>query len=125
MEKNRNSSFWKGFAYAFAGIRDTYKTEPNFRFHFFAMIFAVLLGFFLSLSVFEWLWIFLVIALVIGMELMNTALEALSDLVSQQYNPLIKKAKDAAAAAVLVLSIFALLVGFLIFVPKIWFILIK
>jgi diacylglycerol kinase len=121
----KNSKFWKGFANAFAGIRDTYKTEPNFKFHCIAMVFAVLLGFFLSLSIFEWLWILLAIALVLGMELMNTALEALSDLVSPEYNPLIKKAKDAAAAAVLILSVFAFLVGLTILVPKIWFILIK
>jgi diacylglycerol kinase len=120
MGKERSNKFLKGFGYAFAGIRDTYKTELNFRVHFFAMLFAILLGLFLSLSVFEWLWIFLAITLVMAMELINTALEALSDLASLEYNPFIKKAKDAAAAAVLVVSVFALLVGLSIFAPKLW-----
>jgi diacylglycerol kinase len=118
MKKGKVNKFLKGFAYAFSGILATFKTEINFRVHFFATIIAVLLGLFLSLSVFEWLWIFLAIALVMSMELINTALEALSDSISLEYNPLIEKAKDAAAAAVLVVSIFALLIGLCIFIPK-------
>jgi diacylglycerol kinase len=119
MKEESNNKFFKGFGYAFSGIRDTYKTEPNFRFHFFAMILVILLGLLLSISGVEWLWVFLAIALVMAMELINTALEALADSTSAKYNPLIKKAKDAAAAAVLVVSIFALLIGICIFVPKI------
>lgn len=109
----------KGFKYAFEGIRDTYKTELNFRIHFFAMLVAMVLGIFLSLTTAEWLWILISITLVMAFELMNTALEALSNSISLEHNPYIKKAKDAAAAAVLVISFFALLTGLLIFLPKI------
>lgn len=120
MMKKGSYKFLKGFIYAFSGIRDTFKTELNFRVHFFAVILAVFLGFVFSISAFEWLWIFLAIALVMAMELINTAIEALSNLVSLEYHPLIKKAKDASAAAVLVVSVFALLIGLFIFVPKVW-----
>lgn len=119
MKEERSNKFLKGFGYAFSGIRDTYRTEPNFRFHVFAMVFAIVLGVLLPISSNEWLWIFLSITLVMAMELINTALEALADSTSTEYNPLIKKAKDAAAAAVLVVSGFALLIGLCIFVPKI------
>ena len=68
----------------------------------------------------EWLWILLSIALVLAAELFNTALESLANLVSLEFQPLIKKSKDASAAAVLVVSILALLVGVFIFIPKLW-----
>src|SRR5690606_23193347 len=118
MKEKGINKFFRGFAYAFSGIRDTYKTELNFRFHFFAAIFVVLLGLLFSISGVEWLLIFLSITLVMAMELINTAVEALADSTSTEYNPLIKKDKDAAAAAVLVVAIFALLIGLYIFVPK-------
>lgn len=110
--------FLKGFTYAFSGIRDTFKTELNFRFHFFAMLIALFLGFICSLTLQEWLWIFLAIASVMASELINTAIEAMADLVSADVHPLVKKAKDAAAAAVLIISIFALIVGLFVFIPK-------
>lgn len=112
--------FFKGFGYALLGISDTFKTELNFRIHVVAMLIAVGLGLFFSISMQEWLWIFLAIALVMALELMNTALEALANLVSSDFHPFIKKAKDAAAAAVLIVSIFALLVGGIVFIPKVW-----
>lgn len=114
------NKFFRGFGYAFSGIRDTFKTELNFRFHFFAMLIALFLGFVLSISMQEWLWVLLAIALVMALELMNTALEALANLVSLEFHPLIKKTKDAAAAAVLIVSVFALLVGGVVFIPKIY-----
>lgn len=114
------NKFLKGFGYAYSGIRATFSTELNFRFHFFAMLTALGLGFFLSISIQEWLWVFLAIALVMALELVNTALEALANLVSLEFHPLVKKAKDATAGAVLVISVFALLVGGIVFVPKIW-----
>lgn len=110
--------FLKGFGYAFSGIRDTFKTEINFRIHCFTAIGVVLFGLLLSLSTFEWLWIIVAIAMVLAAELINTAFEFLANAVSLEFNPLIKKAKDASAAAVLVLSVLALLIGLFIFIPK-------
>lgn len=111
--------FIKGFSYAFSGLINTFKTEVNFRFHVFATFITIALGWYLSLSTLEWLWVFLSIALVLSFELMNTALEAICNRLSMNFDPSIKKAKDAAAAAVLLVSVFALLVGVFIFVPKI------
>lgn len=111
--------FFKGFSFAFSGLTDTFKSEVNFRFHVFAMVLAIAFGWFFSLSTTEWLWIFLSIALVLSFELMNTALEAVCDKLSLNHDSFIKKAKDAAAAAVLIVSAFAFLVGVLIYFPKI------
>lgn len=118
MTKGKINKFLKGFGYAFSGIRATFKTELNFRIHFFAMVIALLLGLTLSLSLFEWLWVFLAIGLVLAAELFNTALEALANSVSLEFHPSIKKSKDAAAAGVLVISILALVIGLFIFIPK-------
>ena len=121
MEKSKGiHKFIKGFGYAYSGLVHTFKTELNFRFHFFAAIAALLLGLILGISLFEWFWVFLAIGLVMATELFNTAIEALANAISLSFDPLIKKAKDASAAAVLVVSVFAFLVGLFIFIPKIW-----
>lgn len=80
---------------------------------------ALLLGFILDISIGEWFCIILVIALVLAAELFNTAIESLADAVSLVPNQQIKKAKDAAAAAVLILAGFTLLCGAYIYIPKI------
>lgn len=120
MRKERSNKFLKGFTYAFSGIIATFKTELNFRVHFFAAVAALLFGLFFRISLFEWFWVSLAIALVVAAELLNTAIEALANAISLTFNPFVKKAKDAAAAAVLVVSVFAFLVGGFIFIPKIW-----
>lgn len=68
----------------------------------------------------EWRWIVLSIALVLVSELLNTAIEALVDLVSPGYHALAKRAKDAAAAAVLLAAIAAVIIGCTVFIPKLW-----
>src|SRR5690554_4530219 len=84
----------KGFGYAYSGFLDTFKTELNFRFHFFISIAVLLLGIVLGISLFEWFWVFLAIALVMAAELFNTAIEASTNAFSLSYHPFIKKAKD-------------------------------
>ncbi len=76
------------------------------------------IGAFLSLSAIEWCLVLLCMVMVIGMEAMNTALEYLTDLVSPEHHPLAGKAKDVAAAAVLICAIGAVIVAAIIFVPK-------
>ena len=78
----------------------------------------VFLGCYTKLNSTEWLWISLAIALVIVLELLNTAIEVLVDLVCPEQNPKAGAIKDLAAAAVLVASLFAVTVGLFIFVPK-------
>ncbi|MBS2212566.1 diacylglycerol kinase family protein [Carboxylicivirga mesophila] len=84
-----------------------------------AAVGVVLLGFYFSLSSLEWVAVLLCIGFVFAMELLNSAIEALADFVSVEHQALIKKAKDMAAAAVLVAALVAFVVGLLIFLPKI------
>jgi len=117
--KPSKPSFFQGFSYAYAGIINSIKSEANLKVHLGAACLAIAMGLFFQISSNEWLWILLVIFLVLAAEVMNTAIESLSNLVSPEYHPLIKKTKDASAGAVLLLSVFALICGFIIFLPKI------
>lgn len=114
-----NNRFQRSVRHAVAGLREAFATERHVRIHGVIALLAVVLGALLPLVASEWLWILLCIALVIGAELFNTALEALTDLASPDYHPLAKKAKDVAAGAVLVCVLFAIVAGAIIFLPKI------
>lgn len=107
------------FRYAFQGVADLFRSQPNARIHALATGVAVIAGYFLQISRLEWVAIVLCVALVISLEAMNTALEYLTDLVSPDYHPLAGKAKDVAAAAVLIAAIGALAVAAIVFLPKI------
>jgi len=108
----------RSFGYAFKGIGYAAKTQLNFRIHLAATLLAAFLGYALHISVNEWQWIILSIALVLIMELLNTAIEFLTDLVSPEYNELAGRVKDVSAGAVVVAALFALITGSLIFLPK-------
>ena len=108
----------RSFLYAFIGIRTMLRDEHNSRIHVFAMICAVLLGFILRLSSIEWCVVALCCGGVLMAEAMNSAVEALADLVSPDFNPLVKKAKDVGAAGVLMMAIAAATAGLIIFLPK-------
>ena len=108
----------RSFRYAFQGLADLFRTQPNARIHLAAAALVVAVGAYTGLSRLEWLAIVLCIGLVIALEAVNTALEYLTDLVSPEHHPLAGKAKDAAAAAVLVAALGAAVVGAVIFGPK-------
>lgn len=108
----------RSFGYAFKGIGYAAATQLNFRVHLLATITAVFMGIWLKISGEEWRWIILCIALVLVVELLNTAIEILTDLVSPMYNAKAGHVKDVAAGAVVITAIFALITGLLIFVPK-------
>ena len=108
----------KSFKYAFNGLGDLIKTQPNAKIHCFLAIVAIGLGLFLKLSFVEWSILILTIAIVLTAEAFNTALEYLTDLVSPDHRPLAGKVKDVAAAGVLLTAIAALLVGLCLFLPK-------
>ena len=114
----KNRTFLDSFRYAFVGVSTVFKEERNMRFHVLSTIMVIIASSLLSLSLNEWLWMLLVSFLVLVMEIWNTVIENTIDLVSPDYHPLAKKAKDMAAAAVLFTSIFALIVGALILLPK-------
>lgn len=88
------------------------------RIHFAAGILVSAAGFIFGLSAIEWCIILLLIAGVITLEMVNTAIEKTVDLVTKEYKPLAKAAKDIAAGAVLIYSIAAVVIGFIIFIPK-------
>jgi len=108
----------RSFGYAFNGLSYGAKTQLNFRIHLVASILAISLGYALHISVNEWQWIMLCIAIVLMAELFNTALEALVDLVSPDYNKIAGHVKDISAGAVVIAALFALITGAIIFLPK-------
>lgn len=109
--------FLTGFKYAFQGIFYTLKTQRNFQFHSLVMLVVIAAGFFFQISKTEWFAVILCIALVLMAELINTAIESVTDLISPNIHPLAKIAKDCAAAAVLVVSLSSALIGVIIFLP--------
>ncbi len=114
-----SSKFFKSFSYALRGIGTVFKEEFNARVHLLAAMVVIVLGFVLKVSAWEWIILILVMGGVFTMELINTSIEKLADLYSTELNPKIKKIKDLSAGAVLVASITALLMGFIIILPKI------
>lgn len=108
------------FRYAFRGTATLFRETPNIRLQLAAAITAVIMGFLLHISHGEWLAIIIVTGDVFAMEAMNSAMEQLADFTcKQEIHPAIKKVKDISAAAVLLAAVAALVVGLVIFLPKI------
>ena len=112
--------FLKSFTYAFNGIAYAVKTQLSFQIECAATIVVILLGCYLNLNRNEWLWIVLAISMVLVLELLNTALEVLVDLVSPDKNPKAGAIKDLASGAVLIGALFSIVVALFIFVPKLY-----
>lgn len=106
------------FKYAIDGFISSFRTERNMKVHVLAMIIVITFGIFLKLDKIEWCFITIAIVLVISAELFNTAIETVVDMISPEKNEKAKIVKDIAAAAVLVLAIGAVIVGTIIFIPK-------
>ena len=118
---NRHSrSRAASFGYAFSGIWRVLRTQPNVRIHTLATVCTIALGAWLGLSRVEWAILVLTIGCVWTAEFINTALEAVVDLVSPELHPLAKIGKDVSAAAVLVAAITSVVVGLLILGPPLW-----
>ena len=109
-----SSNFLQTFRYAFRGIATMLRTERNARIHALATVLVISFG--LGLGIERWEWIALVLAasLVWATEAVNTAFEALCDVVSPEQDPGVERAKDVAAGAVLLAAIGALMVGILV-----------
>jgi diacylglycerol kinase (ATP) len=110
-----DSRLWSSFNYAFAGILYATRTQRNMRVHLAAAALALFFTLYLRLERAYVAVVVIVIALVLALELLNTAIEAVVDLMTVAHHPLAKVAKDASAAAVLVASMAALIVGYLAF----------
>ncbi len=110
---------FNSFKYAFAGLWELVRSQPNMRIHLVAGTVVVVAGFFFGLSAVEWCFVIAAITAVLSAEAFNTALEYLTDLVSPEYHPLAGKVKDVAAAGVLVVAIGAAIIGVVVFLPRV------
>lgn len=113
MIKKRISSF----RYAIEGISTGLTDQPNIRIHLISATIAVILGVYLSINFYEWLIVILTISSVLAVEFLNTAIEEIVDSFTPGEHPSAKKAKDVAAAAVLITSVAAVIIGISIFLP--------
>lgn len=123
MEGNEKFSWrarGRSFKYAFRGIGMLVGGEHNARIHCVVALLVVIAGFVFGISALEWIAVTLCIGGVLMAECFNSAIEALCDKVSPEHDPLIGRAKDMAAGAVLLFVIAAIVVGLIVFIPKIW-----
>ncbi|KUP06022.1 diacylglycerol kinase [Bacillus coahuilensis p1.1.43] len=107
----------RSFGYAKEGIVFTFKTQQNFRIHTLISIIVLIVGLAFQLETWEWIVITLSVGIVLVCELFNTAIERVVDLVTDDFHPLAKQAKDIGAGAVLLSAIASVLVGAIIFIP--------
>jgi diacylglycerol kinase len=108
----------RSFAYAFAGVAYIVRTQRNARIEFAIGVGAVALGVWLGLTALEWAVLAIAISLVLALEWINTALELAVSLASPERHPSAKAAKDVAAACVLLGAVTSVVVGLLLFAPR-------
>ncbi len=106
-----------GFGYALDGLVHAVKTQINLKIHLVVAVLVVAAGYYLRLSLIEWLFVTLAIFMVIIAELANTAIESLTDMLTMKFSPHAKAAKDVAAGMVLTAALGAVIIGLLIFLP--------
>lgn len=106
------------FRFAINGLRSLLKYEHNSRIHLLAAISVIILGLLLKINLIEWSLLTIVMGLVFITELLNSALESFANSLKPERNDMIGRAKDYSAAAVLIAAIISLVVGIIIFVPK-------
>lgn len=109
--------FIRSFYYALKGIMASVKEQFNLKIQILIAMVVVVLGIYFKITMREWALLTLVVGLVLGFELINTAIENLVDMVTVERRPLAGKIKDIAAGAVLLVSVSALIIGWLIFKP--------
>ncbi|MUV39604.1 Undecaprenol kinase [Lentibacillus sp. JNUCC-1] len=107
-----------GLSFALQGIGQAIKKERNMKIHVAAAISALIMGVLLKLNSIEWIVLVLVIALVVVVEMLNTCIEVIMDLIKPEYHIMTKYIKDMAAGAVLVAAIAAAVTGLILFAPK-------
>lgn len=109
----------QSFKYAINGIKKTFNSEHNYRLMIGFLVLIVIISFFLKISRIEWAIILLCCGGVIALEMVNTAIECVIDMITAEYHPVAEKAKDIAAGLVLVFIIFTIIIGLIIFIPYI------
>jgi undecaprenol kinase len=109
---------WVGtFSNAIAGILVALKSEKNMKSHLLCSIIVLFVSYYFSITKTEWLFILFAIGGMFALELVNTAIERVVDLVTAEYHPLAKQAKDMAAGAVLIYAVLSFAIGIFIFIP--------
>lgn len=116
--KHTRQSLAKSFYHAFYGIWTGIRGERNMKIHCTFVVLVVIAGVVLKINPVEWCIVLTLFGLVLALELVNTAIESVVDLVSPEYHPLAKVAKDTAAGAVLIAAIMAAIAGLIIFLPR-------
>ena len=108
---------YKSFTYAFRGLGKTLKEEQNLQIQSIVGLVVIILGWYFRIEVEKWLILILVIGLVILMELINSAVERITDVLKPRLDSYVKEIKDIMAAAVMLASVIAIIVGLIIFLP--------
>ncbi len=119
MNDKKNNGFRSAFGNAFAGFDYAFRTERNLKLHFAAAVLVIAAGALLKISSLEWAIIILTIGAVFVTEMINTAIEYTVDLASPEKHDLARKAKDVSAGAVLAIAASSVVIGLIIFLPKI------
>ena len=114
-----NKNFIEAWINAFSGIAHGFKTQRNLKIQLVAGIAVIILGIILKISNAEWAILMLSVFLVLGTEMMNTAVEAAVDLCTEEYHEKAKIAKDVAAGAVVLTALNAVIVSYFLFADKI------
>jgi undecaprenol kinase len=115
--RDKHVHLLRSFSFALTGIKTALWSERNMRIHFFVSLIVIGCSIFFSISKLEWLFVIVAIGGIFSLELVNTAIERLVDLVTEDYHPLAKQAKDLAAGAVFIYAITAVVIGSIIFWP--------
>jgi diacylglycerol kinase len=113
-------AFLRSFHFAFQGIGYVVRTQRNARVHLAIACLVIIAGIYFRLAAVEWAVLALTIGTVFSAEMINTVAELAVDLLTEQYHPMAKVAKDVGAGAVLVAAIAAIGVGLAIFGPRVW-----
>ena len=108
----------KSFSFACKGLKTVICSQQNFQVHIAVACVVIASGVFFKLTAGEWCLIVLTITLVLAMETLNTAIEKLVDFISPGFHPQAGAVKDISAAAVLITAIAAVIIGLIIFLPK-------
>lgn len=117
--KWKNKNFISALKNALNGVKYTFKTQRNLKIQLIISIIVIIISFLLKITYTEWAIIALVIFMVFFSELFNTTIEIVVDMITTEYNESAKIAKDIAAGAVTLVSLASVVIGILIFLPKI------
>lgn len=121
MIKKEWVNFRNRFIYALNGIIAAFRQERNLQIQGFVACLVLLFSFILHVPLYDFIIILCLIGIVLSLELINTAIESVVDLVTERYHPLAKLAKDVAAGAVLLFSIISVIIGLIIFIQTLFF----